>query len=124
MSTAAEISRSVRGFFDQWSVGSAGAAIASRPAEIFLDSGVEVVGVEIGPLPLEEDELGIGTLPEQEIGNALLAAGADQQVGIRHIGGQQKLREVLLVQLLGLQLAVERRLHRLFRGGNDLVAAA
>src|SRR3954471_17073014 len=122
--TAAEISRSVRGFLDQWVEGSACAAIAPRPTEVFLDGAVEIVGIEVGPLPLEEDELGIGALPEQEVADALFAAGADQEIGIRHIGGQQKLREVLLVQLLRLQLAIERCLHRLLRGGDDLVATA
>src|SRR3954471_19737829 len=95
MSTAAEISRSVRGFLDQCVEGSAGAAIAPCPSEIFLDGAVEIVGIEIGPLPLEEDELGIGALPEQEVADALFTAGADQQIGIRHVRGQQELGETL-----------------------------
>ena len=32
----------------------------------------------------DEDQLGVGALPEQEIADALLAAGADQQVGVGH----------------------------------------
>src|SRR5687768_359960 len=119
MSTAAEMIRSVSGFLDQWVEGSAGAAIAPRPTEIFLNRRIEIVLVEIRPLALEEDELGIGALPEQEVRDALLAAGADQQIGIRHVRGQQETRESLFVELIRPQRAVDRRLHRLARRGHD-----
>ena len=63
-------------------------------------------------------------LPEQEIADALLAAGADQQVGIGHAGGQQLALEAGLVDALGRQLA-GRDLAREAAGRlQDLVARA
>ena len=46
----------------------------------------EIVGVEFGPHPLGEMQLGIGAFPEQEIGEPLLAAGADDQIDIAQAG--------------------------------------
>src|SRR5215203_6009484 len=47
--------------------------------------GVGQVGAaEVGPHAVGEDQLGVGALPEQEVREPLLAAGADQQV---HVGG-------------------------------------
>src|SRR5690242_19594772 len=40
-------------------------------------------GVEVGPHPRGEPELGVGTLPEQEVAQPLLAAAAHQQVHVR-----------------------------------------
>ena len=42
----------------------------------------KVVGVEVRPHPVGEVELGIGALPQQEIGQALLAASADEQIDV------------------------------------------
>src|SRR5438105_2501992 len=47
--------------------------------------GVERGGVEIGPELLAEIQLRIRRLPQQEIGDALLAAGADDEVGVGHV---------------------------------------
>ena len=41
--------------------------------------------VEIGPEHVGEQQFGIGRLPEQEIGEALLAGGADDQVERRQV---------------------------------------
>ena len=68
---------------------------------------------EVGPELVAEDELRVGALPEQVVGDPLLAAGADQQVGVVHLGRVQALAELLLVP------ALERR-----GGVEDLGAAA
>src|SRR3954471_21630894 len=39
---------------------------------------------EGGPHAFGEDQLGVGALPEQEVREPLLAAGADQEVDVRH----------------------------------------
>ena len=44
--------------------------------------GGEIVAVEVGPHAIGEMELGIGALPEQEIGQPFLAAGADQEIDV------------------------------------------
>src|SRR5581483_931157 len=44
---------------------------------------------EIGPQLVAKHELGVGALPEQVVGDPLLAAGSDDQVGVVHVGGVQ-----------------------------------
>ena len=46
---------------------------------------------EIRPQRVEEQKLGIGRLPEQEVGQPVLAAGADHQVGLRQRAGEKAL---------------------------------
>src|SRR2546428_177552 len=45
-----------------------------------LDRARQLGGVEVGPQHAREDELGVGALPQQEVGHALLAAAADEEV--------------------------------------------
>src|SRR4051794_34339177 len=42
-------------------------------------------GIEIGPALGSHPQLGIGYLPEQEIADAHLASGADQQIRVHHV---------------------------------------
>ena len=48
-------------------------------------ASASVVGVEIGPQRVDEQQFGIGRLPQQEIGQPLLARRADQQVERRQV---------------------------------------
>ena len=48
---------------------------------------MKVVFPEVGPEGLGDVEFGVGRLPQQEVAQAVLAAGADQQVRVGHIGG-------------------------------------
>ena len=60
----------------------------SQAAEAALAAGEgrerlgEIVGVEFGPHPLGEMQFGIGAFPEQEVGQPLLAAGADDEIDV------------------------------------------
>src|SRR6478735_7497815 len=76
------------------------AAISPFTPTELSDCLLQVVLAEIGPQRVDEHQLGIGTLPEQEIADALLAAGADQEVGVGHAGGQQLALEQILVDAL------------------------
>ena len=67
----------------------AGAAEAPLALPIPIDRGVERGGVEIGPQHVGEIELGVGELPQQEVRDPLLAAGADEQVGLRRVGHRE-----------------------------------
>src|SRR6478609_311306 len=69
---------------------------------ILRDGTLQVVPREVGPEPLEKDKLGIGALPEQDIADALLAAGADQEIGIGYAGGIEEALELVLVDLAGI----------------------
>src|SRR4029077_10035620 len=66
---------------------------------------LERLAVEVRPQLLREHQLRIGTLPEQIVGDPLLAAGSDQEVGIVHIGRVEVATELLL----GVPLEVSRR---------------
>src|SRR5690606_32418022 len=55
--------------------------------------------IEIGPQRVGEIQLRIGKLPEQEIADALLAAGADEQIGLRRVVHRQLRRDLLLAEI-------------------------
>src|SRR5580704_7976605 len=74
------------------------------PAELG-DRLFQVLLAEIRPQRVDEHQLGVGTLPQHEIADALLAAGADQQVGVGHARGQQLAFKAILVDAIGRQLA-------------------
>ena len=61
------------------------AAEPALAAAIFGDRAFERGAVEIRPIGRHEHELAVGRLPQQEIRQPLLAAGADDQVGIGQI---------------------------------------
>src|SRR5262245_47010167 len=69
-------------------------------AESPLSRGVPVQGafefflVEIRPQRVAEVQLGISQLPQQEVADAALATGADQQIRVRKPGGGQLLLKV------------------------------
>ena len=61
----------------------------------------ELLGVKVGPQDVGEVQLSIGHLPEQEVADARLAAGADEQVHLGHAGGAEVLSQVWLGEVLG-----------------------
>src|SRR3954454_18126010 len=60
---------------------------------VFREGEVEVVGAEVGPQGLRDDELRVGRLPDQEVGQAMLAAGSNDEVRIRKVGRVELLGE-------------------------------
>src|SRR5580658_7240962 len=84
----------------------------------------EMPAVEIGPEGVEKDKLGVGRLPEQKIGEPLLAGGADPEIHFRNIRLVEIAGEKVLVDLVGPDLA--RRHVARERGGGvgDLRPAA
>ena len=61
------------------------------------DRRVERRGVEVGPQRIGEIELGVGELPEQEIADALLAAGADEEIGLGRVAHRQVAARALVL---------------------------
>ena len=47
---------------------------------------------EVGPEAVGDEDLGVGDLPEQEVRDALLARGADDEVGVGHVRGVEATR--------------------------------
>ena len=67
--------------------GFAEAAEAALAVLVVGDGFEEVEAAEVGPEAVGDEDLGVGDLPEEEVGDALLAGGADDEVGVGHVGG-------------------------------------
>jgi hypothetical protein len=59
-------------------------AIAALAALVFIYSLAKLFLVEIRPKHLGKVELGICKLPQQEVAQTLLLAGAYEQIGVGH----------------------------------------
>src|SRR5215831_917464 len=104
--------------------GANGGAVTAFAAVIVAQGLLEIGLAEIGPERVDEHQFRIGRLPQQEIADALLAAGANDEVGIGDVDGEEVAREERFVHLLGRDLA---RLHcgsNVARRARDLGAAA
>src|SRR3546814_727158 len=71
------------------------------PGKAFKRRGKRVCG-EIRPEGVDEQQFGIGRLPEHEIGKTNLARGADNQVRRRQVAGVQKGVDVRRLDLVGV----------------------
>src|SRR6185312_7097796 len=80
--------------------------------------------VEIGPERIEKDKLGVGGLPEQEIGKPLLAGGTNPQVDVGNFRLVEVAVEKFLVDLVGADLARRDVTGDRRRGVEDLGPAA
>ena len=61
---------------------------------------------EVGPERRHEHKLRIGRLPQQEVAEPLLAAGADHQIEVRQVAGLKVALERLFRDLVGIEVAV------------------
>src|SRR5690606_22247716 len=61
------------------------AAEATFAAVILRERTFEGSSIEIGPVQIEKHEFAVGGLPHQKVGQALLAAGANDEIGIGHV---------------------------------------
>src|SRR4029453_15329480 len=93
-----------------YSGGGLAAGATSHPTESAIallkvgDRAVEVGGAEVGPQDRCDPQLGVSDLPQQEVGDAHLAAGANQQIGVGHAVGVQRAADVGLADVLGRQI--------------------
>src|SRR5919108_5564539 len=78
--------------FGQLLAGAAEPALAPR---VRGDGLVQGFGAEVGPERIGEVELGVRELPEEEVGDALLAARADEEVGLRRVAHRKMGRQAL-----------------------------
>src|ERR687890_83241 len=82
------------------STGTLDAAPAPRPGPERLEGPQELLRGEVGPHRFRHVELCVGYLPEQEVRDAQLAAGPDQQVDLGYVGGVEVTGERHLVDVL------------------------
>src|SRR5262245_56970657 len=73
----------------------AGASEPPLAAAIPIERLVERHGIEVRPEALGEEQLGVSKLPEQEVADALLAPGANEQVRLGRIRHRKIRRKVL-----------------------------
>src|SRR3954454_11633702 len=102
--------------------------VAAIPSRIVTEGSQKVDLAQIGPEGLDEVELAVSALPEHEVAEALLARGADDQVGIRlplrvevlgdELGGQD------LGQVVDRAAALAVAAHDAAHGIRDLAPAA
>jgi len=99
-------------------------AEAALAAAVFGYRAFKRGAVEIWPVDRHEDELAIGSLPEQEVGEPLLAAGTDDHVGIGNVRSVQMAAEPLRRNLIDRQASLGHLCRQLLSGTGDLLARA
>src|SRR5438552_17868956 len=57
----------------------------------------EMAAAKIGPEHFRDVDLRVRDLPQQKVRHAQLAAGADEKIGIMHVGGVQMIGEEVFV---------------------------
>ncbi len=68
-------------------------------AALVVDDGFEEMdAAEVRPETVCDEDLGVGDLPEEEVGDALLAGGADDEIGVGHVRGVEGARNGGLVE--------------------------
>src|ERR687897_3160623 len=82
------------------SMGNLDAAPAPGPGPERRESRQELIRGEVWPQRIRHVEFGVGYLPEQEVGDAELAAGPDHQVDLGYVGGVEVIGEGHLVDVL------------------------
>src|SRR5262245_46270467 len=88
------------------------------------DRPVEIGGAEIRPQDRRDPQLGVGNLPQQEVRDAHLAAGADQEIGVRHAVGVERAADVGLADIFRRQRARAHLAGQRAKGVEQLVAPA
>src|SRR5690348_9186614 len=99
-------------------------AIAPLAAVKLAEGALEIRLGEIRPERVDEHEFRIGRLPQQEVAEPLFAAGADDEIGVRHVRSEQVAREHGLVDPRGVEATCERCLGNPPRGAGDLGPSA
>src|SRR5262245_22595864 len=102
----------------------AGAAETAFALLVVLDGVEKFRFAEIRPQRVGDVQLAVGDLPEKEVGDAHLAAGADEQVGIGKAGGAEMGGERGVVDALRIELSVARGARNAARGLDDVLPAA
>src|SRR6266540_325647 len=97
---------------------------ATLPAVKVGDRTIQLQRPEIGPQGGRDPQLGIGDLPEQEVRDAHLPAGADEEIGIGNSHGVERVTDVVLGDVLGGELAGPHLASESTERVEELVAAA
>ena len=77
----------------------AAAAEAALAAGVVGQRRVQVLRAEVRPVAVAEVQLRVGALPEQEVADAKLPGGADQELRVVHLGGVQVPPQIVVGEL-------------------------
>src|SRR5688572_5889962 len=88
------------------------------------ERGLELGQVELGPEAFAEVELRVREVPEQEIADAPLAAGADEEIRIRQAVERERFGEQAFVDVAGGELAASAPLRERARRLHEVPASA
>ena len=91
---------------------------------IAADGFEEIQLLKIGPVHVGEIQFRVGGLPQQEVAQPMLAAGADEQIRVRQVRGEQALVQGLLIDLVRRQPAGGNVPRQPPGGFDDLAPAA
>ena len=99
-------------------------AETALPALVIEQRSGERYFVEIRPEHIGDVQLGVGQLPEQEVADALFAAGANQQVRINLPGSEELIGKLVLIDGTWLELTAGHTLRQQPSGAHQLPPAA
>src|SRR5260221_456893 len=89
------------------------AAEAALAAAVRIDRLIQRRGVEVRPKLVGEIELGVRELPQQEVADPLLAAGADEQIRLRRVAHREIRGEVLFANFIFQIIIFYKKIQRL-----------
>ena len=72
---------------------------------------IDVLLAEVGPVGVGEDVLGVGGLPEQEVGDPVVAAGTDNQVRVGEFSGVEVVGEHALADVVRVNTIGDHSAH-------------
>ena len=84
----------------------AGFSVASFSLLEAFDGFHQVFFVEVRPEGVAEVEFGVGTLPEEVVAQSDFSSGSDEQVGVRHEGGEEVLGDGFFRDVLRFDFSV------------------
>ena len=85
---------------------------------------MELLPGKVGPEHIGNVELRIGRLPQQEVGQAQLSAGADNQLGVGDAPGVEVAAQLVRIQVVGVGPPVDAVLGEGLGRPDQLVPAA
>src|SRR3954463_12312671 len=96
------------------------AAVSTVARGVLLDRGPQVATVVVRPQRVLEHQFGVRRLPQQEVRDALLAAGANEEIDVRHLRLVEVAREHLVADLRRVEAAGRDVARERSRGVSDL----
>ncbi|SPE56269.1 hypothetical protein SBV1_2320021 [Verrucomicrobia bacterium] len=96
---------------------------AAVPAVVFFQGGIELGFAEVRPERGGDHQLGVRNLPEEEVADSHLTAGADEHVRVRKVSRVEMLAKNFLGDVRGVEFAVADLLSEAAHGVHNFGAS-